>query len=249
MSGGEPLAERILELERELEGARAVDARWLDLVHGAVHNLRTPLATASGYLELLLLDPERLDERQRDFVQRAVGGTRALGRQIELLDDIARLAAGRWSPALEERELLSLAGLALARLEADERSRLQWRERAPGKIVGDSEMLARALGGLVCRALARAPEESAIELAVTAADGDRLRFSTFDRGPALGVAQVADLFGTPAAHGGHRSPRLDLHFALQASQRHGGRVGGESAADGWTALWLELPRATEPAGG
>jgi signal transduction histidine kinase len=242
VSTAEGLAERIRELERSLDETRTLDARWLELVHGAVHNLRTPLATVTGYLELLVLDPDRLDGREREFVARAAAGARTLGRQLELLDDLARLEAGHCATVREERELGALAELALARLEVDERGRMAWRVRTRGTVGGDPELVTRALGGIVCRALARSPEGDGIELALTAEPGDRLRFATYDRGAPLSDAQVTDLFGAPGPPGGRqRSPRLDLHFAQRVAERHDGSVGAATTADGWTAIWLELP--------
>lgn len=73
----------------------------------ACHDLRTPLATVFGFSRTLARGGE-LDERSARFV--GMMGE-AADQMAELLDELAvsaRIAAGRWEPALREVDTLGL---------------------------------------------------------------------------------------------------------------------------------------------
>jgi signal transduction histidine kinase len=84
------------------------------LVSLAVHDLRTPLATVSGFARTL----QRLDVG--DPANTYVGMMVAAGEQLaELLDEVglaARIESGRWEPNLQEVETRELADAAAAEL-------------------------------------------------------------------------------------------------------------------------------------
>jgi signal transduction histidine kinase len=87
-------------------------ARFVSL---ACHDLRTPLATVSGFAYTL----EGMDEIG-DPAARYIGIMRSAGEQMgELLDAlglVARIEAGRYEPALVEADSLELAQAAAAKL-------------------------------------------------------------------------------------------------------------------------------------
>jgi signal transduction histidine kinase len=82
----------------------------------ACHDLRTPLATVSGFAHTL----EGMDEIG-DPAARYIGIMRAAGEQMgELLDAlglVARIEGGRYEPALVEADSLELAQAAAAKVE------------------------------------------------------------------------------------------------------------------------------------
>jgi signal transduction histidine kinase len=82
----------------------------------ACHDLRTPLATISGFAHTL----EGMDEIG-DPAARYIGIMKSAGEQMgELLDAlglVARIEAGRYEPALIEVDTLELAQAAAAKLE------------------------------------------------------------------------------------------------------------------------------------
>jgi len=54
-----------------------------------VHDLRTPLAVVLGFAELLARDPDALDARRREFVERIAEGAEELRA---ILDEAAQAA-------------------------------------------------------------------------------------------------------------------------------------------------------------
>jgi signal transduction histidine kinase len=93
----------------------ALDDSFARLVSLACHDLRTPLATVSGFAHTL----ERLEEigpPADRYVEMIVAGSTQMA---ELLDDlalVARIEAGRYDPHLVEADTRELADAAATRL-------------------------------------------------------------------------------------------------------------------------------------
>jgi signal transduction histidine kinase len=85
------------------------------LVSLAVHDLRTPLATVSGFARTL--QRSTLGDPTDRYVEMMVAASNQLA---DLLDDVglaARIESGRWEPNLREVDSLELARAALTDVE------------------------------------------------------------------------------------------------------------------------------------
>jgi signal transduction histidine kinase len=126
----------------------SADNDFSRLVSLAAHDLRTPLATVSGFAKTLSRTGE-LEEPATRYVQMIEA---ASAQMVELLDELglaARIEGGRYSPALREVDTLELARAAADRLGDD-------RVRVSGTGTGvrvDVEATERALSALARCAL------------------------------------------------------------------------------------------------
>lgn len=141
----------------------------------ACHDLRTPLATVFGFSRTLARGGE-LDERSARFV--GMMGE-AADQMAELLDELAvsaRIAGGRWEPALRELDTRELVAAAEGRGEV---------------IETEPEAVARALGSLAraARVYGRVEEVS------WQVDGRVLSLSpvSADAGPVVLGDEIRDL--------------------------------------------------------
>jgi signal transduction histidine kinase len=85
------------------------------LVSLAVHDLRTPLATVSGFARTLQRTP--LGDPTDRYVEMMVAASNQLA---DLLDDVglvSRIDAGRWEPNVQDVDSLELAREALGEVE------------------------------------------------------------------------------------------------------------------------------------
>jgi len=79
------------------------------------HELCTPLVTVSGYLELLLIYHERLDEdKQLFYMRKALEGAQELNALVANLLDAAQFTAAKMAPSYEEISLAQVAREVLA---------------------------------------------------------------------------------------------------------------------------------------
>jgi signal transduction histidine kinase len=109
----------VAPLDRQADERVSDDPDFARLVSLAVHDLRTPLATVHGFARTLVksgtLAPP--DDRYVEMIDAASA------QLAELLDELslaARIADGRYDPALREADTLELAQAAATRLNAEE---------------------------------------------------------------------------------------------------------------------------------
>jgi len=89
---------------------------FAQLVSLACHDLRTPLATASGFARTL----QRLDEIKepaKRYVEMIGAATDQLAELLDLLSAVARIDAGRFEPQLRSTHTRELADAAAGRAE------------------------------------------------------------------------------------------------------------------------------------
>jgi signal transduction histidine kinase len=91
----------------------AVAADFASLVSLACHDLRTPLATVSGFAKTLLR-LERLDEEKAArYLHLIDAGSTELAELLELLSVAARIESGRYDPVTRDIDSLELARAAV----------------------------------------------------------------------------------------------------------------------------------------
>lgn len=182
------------------------------MVSLACHDLRTPLATVSGFAKTLT----RMDVE--DQLARYLGMIDAASGQLaDLLDDlglVARIEAGLWEPLLADVDSLELARAAAAPLDVFEVSgtgaQVGVDEEAAGRAVRGLARCALRHGGLE-RAELRADGPSLVVAPVTSETaaiclGRELR----DLGAAVGVRVVDALGGSVEEEGEALRIRLPL---------------------------------------
>ena len=141
------------------------DSSFPKLVSLAAHDLRTPLATVSGFAKTLIRTEDLEDPASR-YVEMIDA---ASAQMVELLDELglaARIEAGRYQPILREVDTLALAEAASATLGDD-------RVRAGGKgatVSVDLEATERAVTALARCAL----RHGGVELVEVTANGPEL---------------------------------------------------------------------------
>jgi signal transduction histidine kinase len=174
---------------------------FAQLVSLACHDLRTPLATASGFARTL----ERLDEIQdpaKRYVEMVGAATDQLADLLDLLSVLARIQTGRFEPQLRSTHTRELVDASARRIEdgrvvaegdgAEVRADPEWAAVALSSIAeaarrhgGLEQVTMRADGPVVSVA-------PIVENAGPIAMGDDLR----DFGAAVGV-QVLAAFDAP----------------------------------------------------
>jgi two-component system sensor histidine kinase PilS (NtrC family) len=212
---------------------------------GIAHEIRNPLASISGSLELLssaqhleaddrklmdiaLREIERLDALITDFLAYARPRppqleTIDLGAEIEsLASSIRALTAGEPAPALRVLE----AGSGL------------W-------IQADRDQLISVLWNLV-RNAHEAGESRPVEVAVGRQEDERVYLLVTDRGAGIAEEHLAKIF-EPFFTTKQRGTGLGLATVHRIIQQHGGTIEVRSASGQGTTFSIVLPAAPSPA--
>lgn len=85
------------------------------LVSLAVHDLRTPLATVSGFARTL--ERTTFGDPEDKYVQMMVAASNQLAELLEDIGLVARIEGGRWEPNVQEVDSLELARNATGAVE------------------------------------------------------------------------------------------------------------------------------------
>jgi signal transduction histidine kinase len=91
------------------------NAKFPQLVSLAAHDLRTPLATVSGFAKTLTRTAE-LEEPAARYVQMIEAASDQIAELLDELGLAARIEGGRYQPTLREADTLELARAAAATL-------------------------------------------------------------------------------------------------------------------------------------
>jgi signal transduction histidine kinase len=214
------------------------------LVADTSHELRTPITTISGNLELLA-GPVPEFERAEVLAETR----QEVARLKRLVDDLLLLAemGETVSPERQPVRLDGLAREAVARLPAAEARRIQITAE-PEVVLGDEERLGQVVRNLLQNALRYASvAPGAIGLRVERSEREA-RLVIEDDGPGLppdALERVFDRFSRldrsrSRAHGGSG---LGLAIVRHVAEAHGGRAWAENRVEGGARFCVQLPEA------
>jgi two-component system OmpR family sensor kinase len=226
-------------------GARERSERRLRrFVADASHDLRTPLASISGYAEVLARPELKADQRE-NAVRRIRDESARLGKLVRDLLLLARLDE---STPLMSRET---DVTALVRdLVADARAAAPAR---PIELVADEHVLAevdpdhfpRAITNLLANAIQHTPAASPVEVRVRHTNG-KVVVEVADHGPGIDPALSEQLFerftrADPARSSTSGGSGLGLAIAAAVAAAHGGRCEVASTNGGGATFTLTVP--------
>lgn len=244
-----------LQLEAQNEQLIRADKLKDEFVALISHDLRTPLTSIIGYVELALddeVDPP-LDDERRGYLQVV---TRSSDRLLRLVDDllfVARLQSGQ----------LELNPLTLDLAETAAQAVDEARPRAEQKglaisFLGDTEVPIEAdkgrifqlLDNLISNAIKFTPEGGRVDVrAVRTPNGSMLEVSDTGIGLAPGeVERVFERFFRAQRATDHQIPGtgLGLFISRAIAEAHGGRITASSSAGVGTTFRIELPARLAP---
>lgn len=223
--------------------ARKPPKAAVEFVSLVSHELKTPLTSILGSVELLNLAREKLDEEQRTLIEVILRGCRRLQRMIDELLMLSRIEAGRLALVPEEVDLGALAREVAGGLDG-RRIELRLEPGAP-PLRGDRSGLRQVVEHLLRNALQYSPPESPVTLEL-ARKGGRLEVAVRDRGMGLTRAERAKLFrkfyrSEGARRSGVDGAGLGLAISKYLVELHRGRIRVESEPGKGATFTVSLP--------
>jgi two-component system OmpR family sensor kinase len=221
---------------------RQVDVARKEFIATASHELRTPIFSLAGFVELL--QDEDLDEdTRREFLETMREQVERLQKLSVDLLDLSRLDAGSLELNPEEVDLSELARSvvheftpAMANHDTDLDVRLP--EQGP-EAVCDPERVAQIMRILLDNALRHTPEGTQVTVKADRSNG-AAGFTVADTGPGLPEGSRGKVFERFYTGDAARGAGLGLAIARELAERMDGRLRVTSQSRG-TAFTLELP--------
>jgi two-component system OmpR family sensor kinase len=233
------LARALDSMQRQLAELDSARERFIAT---ASHELRTPIFSIGGFLELI--QDEELDvQTRRQFVGQVRTQVERLGQLATGLLDLSRLEAGALELRSERVDLAEIAQMvaaefipALSQHDSELRQRLA---QEPALALCDPERVAQILRVLIDNAIAHTPRGTGI--IVSAVAGEReTRVAVRDFGPGIAAAARERIFEPFYTSDDGQGAGLGLAIAHELAERMRGTLTVESTA-GRTVFTLTLP--------
>jgi PAS domain S-box-containing protein len=209
------------------------------------HEIRTPLSTIRGLLELLEGDLVASDST-REYMKRIL---KAVDRQDRLVENLLTLS----NPEPETWQPLSIPQLiedVLEMLPSDQRIRVTGLDNSLPSAWGDAFRLSEVFTNLVQNALEATPVAGTVDVAVEAVSAERVRVSVRNTGAGIAVDLRERIF-QPFFTTKSRGTGLGLAIARHIIDAHHGTLQVSSDGASEATFTVELPtvapRVADPA--
>ena len=189
------------------------DRERRELVANISHDLRTPLTSLHGYLEILALKGDALSESERHrYLTTALAQSDKVGKLAQSLFELARLEHGIVAPQWEDFSLADLVQDVLQKFELAARGKgvaLEARiPPRPPNVHADVAMIERVLTNLIDNAIRHTPGGGTVRIELERR-GEQIAVTVADTGPGIAPESRAGLF----------------QRALHAGEAHRGGLG------------------------
>jgi signal transduction histidine kinase len=221
-----------------------------DFLATASHDMRTPLATVLGYLQIAqrhvngMPDPGRVP----DFLSRAERTALRLARLVAELMDVSLIRAGQKLPlAIEEVNLSALVERAAAEhWHLSQRHEITMTPRTGEAVIAvtDESRVERILDNLLSNAVKSSAEGSEIVL-TTAVDGDDALVTVTDSGvgiPPEELPIIFERFHRASTAGGAPGVGLGLAGSRDVARQLGGDITVTSEPGKGSSFTVRIPR-------
>jgi signal transduction histidine kinase/ActR/RegA family two-component response regulator len=223
-----------------------------EFVATASHELRSPLTSIKGFVELLQRSPGSMSARQREFVQIIMRSTDRLVDLVNDLLDVARIEADHFDVtrraidiAEPVREVLELIGPRIA----DKHQQLST-YIAPDlpQAYADPGRVRQIVANLITNAHMYTPAEGRIDVSVDKVE-ERIQITVSDSGIGMTPDQLDHVFDRFYRASGQTTPGTGLGLSIVKSlvDMQEGEVQVESEAGGGTTFRVRLPVAVPEA--
>ncbi len=248
------LREQNVQLVAANAELRRLDEAKSAFVSIAAHELRTPLSSVTGYIEMLLDgDAGPLNEQQQDYLRTVESSAHRLLRLTRDLLDVARLESGRLELVLQPTDLRTLVADTIAeqRPQLDARRQVIVLEAPPVLPLAlvDRGRTMQVVVNLIGNASKFSEPGATIRvLLAPAAEPGYLRLTVRDTGPGIPPDEQAHLFrpfarGASALRSGQQGSGLGLYIAKSLVELHGGQISIASRPSAGAEFMLTLPQA------
>jgi len=234
------LERRVSDRTRQLE---ATNKELEAFCYSVSHDLRAPLRSIRGFMEVLLeRQADRIDEQGREFLRRAADSSEHMDRLITELLRLSR--AGRCELQQQRVDLTALAaGVAAELVQAEPQRAVSFKIGPRLRARGDARLLRVVLENLLGNAwkFTSRNTEAHIEFGFAP---PLAAFFVRDDGAGFDRAYAGKLFGVfQRLHSASEFPGTGVGLATvqRIVNRHGGRVWGESAVNEGATFFFTLP--------
>jgi signal transduction histidine kinase len=224
-----------------------------DLISLVSHELRSPLMTINGYLELLQKHHGKLPEaKAQDFIARSLAATGELAYLSDMLMQALHCEVGTFAATRRAVALAPLAAEAIAQCAPHATAHRILCEIPPAiQVWADPVAIQQVIRNLVSNAIKYAPQGGTVTLSASTLAGD-VTLAVRDEGIGMTPAQMTQLFQRfarvhdVAQWPAIRGTGLGLYVCRQILAAHAGAIWAASTPGQGSTFFVRLPLAPPP---
>ena len=236
----------ILLAIEDITERRAIQQRKDDFLSIASHELKTPLTTVVGYMQMIdRLMPDNASEKFKNVVEKTGRYVERLNQLLSELLDVSRIQTGNIEL---HKELFDFDQMVLETIEAMRGASPTRTIKLTGKVQlkynGDESHLIQVMTNLLSNAIKYSPSDTPVEVQVSSIS-DFIKVTVSDKGMGIGAddkAKVFDRFyrvGEVQRH--YPGMGIGLYICQQIIVNHGGTIWVESEKGKGSAFNFTLP--------
>ncbi|MFH1552157.1 MAG: PAS domain-containing sensor histidine kinase [Candidatus Omnitrophota bacterium] len=226
----------LLEIFRDITKLKQLEKAKDSLTHMIVHDLNNPLMVVSGRLQLLKMDEESFNQKQKENLNSALLSSEGLKGMISNLLDISKMEEGKLTLRPERFRIGDLAKEVLEQMSViaqsgDKSVSLDVTEAMPD-ISADKELIRRVISNLINNAIKHSPSKGTILVkAFFNQDDGNVHIQVKDSGegiPKEYLDKIFDKFVQVEDKKAKMGRGLGLAFCKMAVEAHDGKIWVES---------------------
>lgn len=246
--GGSKVA-RDLTNVRRAETAEALVRARDEFLAIASHELRTPVASLSGFVQLLMRRKARgtLTDAQLDHALHQIfDGAHRLTNLVDQLLDLSRIESGQLRLDMERVDLATVTDRVVQGYRLNGAMPVTVQTSGDATVQADPLRMEQVVRNLVDNAIKYSPDGTPVDVGVDRVNGE-VRLAVRDRGLGVPEAERERIF--ERFHRAHvdyaQGMGIGLYLTRQIVEQHGGRIYHEHAPGGGAQFIVTLPSAEQ----
>lgn len=240
----EELERRVAERTAQLQ---AVNQELEAFSYSVSHDLRAPLRSISGFVELLKKhNYDNIDDKGRHYMEVIADSAVKMGQLIDDILTFSRIGRAAMQPSKVSLDQLVAEIMNTLRPQFEGRQ-IEWKIHSLPEVLGERTMLSLVLLNLITNALkfTQTREVAVIEIGTLADSADENVCFIKDNGVGFDMQYANKLFGLfQRLHTQEQFEGTGVGLAnvQRIIQRHNGRVWADSTVNGGATFYFALPK-------
>jgi len=232
-----------LDNSKLFEEVRELSRKKDEFIALATHELKTPLTSMSGYMQLL--QKKVTDEKNAVFIEKAINQLTKLNTLITDLFDIAKVQAGKLQLDVEQIELAEFLAEVVEGLRSTSNThQLRYVPGEPVWIGGDKIRLEQVITNLIGNAIKYSPQADQVDIELKRV-GNEAVVAVRDKGMGISQENLKNIFSqfyrVEGVNSNISGLGLGLYISKEIIERHHGHIEVESEYKKGSVFSFRLP--------
>ncbi|MGV3704536.1 MAG: PAS domain S-box protein [Arcticibacter sp.] len=245
--GASKIARDISEQKKIYDQLKVLNAKKDEFIGLASHELKTPLTSINGYLQILAM--RMTDDKNKSFLEKTQQQVKKLSSLVEDLLDISKIEAGKLSFATEEFDICEIIEDAVDLIShANNSYHITFQPAVSSCLLtGDAHRIEQVIINLMTNAIRYSPGSDAIEIFLNE-ESDEIKVGVKDYGVGIAPEKLTNIFSrfyrVNEGNANVSGLGIGLYLCHEIVTRHGGKIWAESVPGEGSTFWFTVPRET-----